>query len=38
MRVLLHEEAGFATNPKERREEIEALLRDHKVTAGRSAA
>ena len=38
MRVILHEQAGFATNPRERREEIEALLRDHKVIAARCAA
>ena len=38
MRVILHEQAGFATNPRERREEIEALLRDHNVIAARCAA
>ena len=38
MRVILHEQAGFATNPRERREEIEALLRDHKVIAARCVA
>lgn len=38
MRVILHEQAGFATNPRERREEIEALLRDHNVIAARYAA
>jgi hypothetical protein len=38
MRVILHEQAVFATNPRERREEIEALLRDHKVIAARCAA
>ena len=38
MRVILHEQAGFATNPRERREEIEALLRDHKVIAARRVA
>ena len=38
MRVILHEQAGFATNPRERREEIEALLRDHKVMAAKCVA
>ena len=38
MRVILHEQAGFATNPRERREEIEGLLRDHNVIAARCAA
>ena len=38
MRVILHEQAGFATNPMERRAEIEALLRDHNVIAARCAA
>jgi hypothetical protein len=33
MRVILHEQAGLATNPGERRVEIEALLRDHNVIA-----
>jgi hypothetical protein len=35
MRVLLHEQAEFATNPRERHVEIEALLRDHNVIATR---
>jgi hypothetical protein len=38
MRPILHEQAGFATNPRERREEIEALLRDRNVIAARYAA
>ena len=38
MRVILHEQAVFATNPRERREEIEALLRDHKVMAVKCVA
>jgi hypothetical protein len=38
MRAILHEQASFATNPSERCEEIEALLRDHKVIAARYAA
>ena len=38
VRVILQEQAGFATNPRERREEIEALLRDHNVIAARCAA
>ena len=38
-RVILHEQAVFATNPRrERREEIEALLRDHKVMAAKCVA
>ena len=38
MRVILHEQAAFATNPAERRGEIEGLLRDHNVIAARRAA
>jgi hypothetical protein len=29
MRSILHEQAGHATNPEERRGEIDRLLRDH---------
>ena len=38
MRVILHEQAGFATNLREQHEEIEGLLRDRNVTAARHAA
>jgi hypothetical protein len=39
MRAILHEQAGFASNPAERRGEIEGLLTDPQViTARRSTA
>ena len=38
MRVILHEQAVFATNPRERRAEIEGLLRDRNLIAARHAA
>jgi hypothetical protein len=38
MRAILHEQASFATNPNERCEEIEALLRDRNVFAARYVA
>jgi hypothetical protein len=37
-RDILDKEAGYATNPKERRGEIEALLIDPQVVAARLAA
>jgi hypothetical protein len=38
MRTTLHDEAGHATNPDERRGEIEGLLTDPQVLAARCAA
>jgi hypothetical protein len=38
MRTILDKQAGFATNPEERRGEIERLLRDHAVVAAKQAA
>jgi hypothetical protein len=38
MRRILGEQAGFSTNPEERRCEIGGLLRDHQVVAARLAA
>ena len=35
---ILYEQAGYATNPMERRGEIAGLLRDHNVIAARCAA
>jgi muramoyltetrapeptide carboxypeptidase LdcA involved in peptidoglycan recycling len=37
-RCILTEQTAFATNPQERRDEIEGLLRDHKVVAASCAA
>jgi hypothetical protein len=37
-RNILDEQAGYSTNPMERRAEIDALLRDHKVIAAKCAA
>ena len=38
MRTILHEQAGFASNPVERRGEIEALLADPQVVAAKRSA
>jgi hypothetical protein len=38
MRKILDAQAGYATNPEERRGEIEALLTDPHVIAARCAA
>jgi hypothetical protein len=37
-RTILHEQAGFASNPVERRGEIEALLADPQVVAAKRSA
>jgi hypothetical protein len=38
MRAILHEQAAFASNPVERRGEIEALLTDPQVVAAKRSA
>jgi hypothetical protein len=38
MRAILHEQAGFASNPVERRGDIEALLADPQVVAAKRSA
>ena len=38
MRAILDEQAGYATNPEERRDEIEALLTDPQVVAAKRSA
>jgi hypothetical protein len=38
MRNILWEQAGYATNPAERRGEIDGLLKDANVMAARVAA